>query len=262
MALELKMSFWEHLEELRKRTIYVLVTVCSIAVFCFIFGLRPVNIGGTTFYYPFPELYNNINTQVFNQIRGDLIRDPRIELIPIGIADTMIVQVEISLFLGILFGMPVIVYHFGKFIAPGLYPNEKSIIIKTAFPATILFATGCAFAYYLIIPFTIDFLYGFTFEMGITPYLSLKSFVSFVILFLVAYGLVFELPIIMVSLTRLGVVPAKFWKDNWRYAFIAMVIFGAVITPDGSGITQLMVALPMMLLYVIGYFISRYMQKG
>ena len=256
------MTFWEHMEELRKRAIYCLLTVSAISVFCFIFGLRPIEVGGITLYYPYPELFNNINTQVFNQIKNDLIRDPRIELIPIGIADTMIVQLEISLFLGILFGMPMIVYHLGKFIAPGLYPNEKAILIKTAFPATILFAIGCSFAYFIIIPFTIDFLYGFTFAMGVTPYLSLQSFVSFVTLFLLAYGLVFELPIIMVGLTRLGVVQAEFWRDNWRYAFVAMVIFGAVITPDGSGITQLIVAMPMMLLYVIGYLIARYIQKG
>jgi sec-independent protein translocase protein TatC len=262
MAIEQKMSFWDHLEELRNRSLYCLLTVCAIAVFCFLFGLRPATIGGITIYYPFPALFNNINTQVFNQIRDDLIKDPRIQLIPIGIADTMIVQLEISLFLGILFGMPIIVYQLGKFIAPGLYPNEKAILIKTAFPAALLFALGCSFAYYIIIPCTIDFLYGFTFEMGITPYLSVESFISFVILFLIAYGLVFELPIIMVGLTRIGVVSAVFWKDNWRYAFIAMVIFGAVITPDGSGITQLIVAMPMMLLYIIGYFISRYMQKG
>jgi len=256
-----KMTFWEHLEELRKRVIYCLVTVCAIALFCFIFGLRPAEVGGVTLYFPFPELFENINTQVFNQIRQDLIRDPRIELIPIGIADTIIVQLEISLFLGLLFGMPMIVYQLEKFVAPGLYPNEKAIIIKTAIPATMLFVIGCAFAYFIIIPFTIDFLYGFTFAMGVTPYLSLESFVSFVIIFLIAYGLVFELPIIMVGLTSLGVVQAEFWRENWRYAFIAMVIFGAVVTPDGSGITQLIVALPMMLLYVIGYFISKHIQK-
>jgi sec-independent protein translocase protein TatC len=81
------------------------------------------------------------------------------------------------------------------------------------------------------------------------------------VIFLIAYGLVFELPIIMAGLTNLGVVQAEFWKENWRYAFVGMVIFGAIVTPDGSGITQLIVAFPMMLLYVIGYFIAKRMQK-
>jgi sec-independent protein translocase protein TatC len=195
-------------------------------------------------------------------IRNDLIRDPRIQLIPIGIADPVIVQLEISLFLGILFGMPMIVYQFGKFVSPGLYPHEKAILIKMAFPATFLFALGCGFAYYIIIPFTIDFLYGFAFAMDVQPFLSLESFISFVIIFLIAYGLVFEIPIIMVGLTRLGTVSAEFWAENWRYAFVAMVIFGAIVTPDGSGITQLIVAMPMMVLYVIGYVISKRVQKG
>ena len=166
------------------------------------------------------------------------------------------------MFLGILFGMPMIVYQFGKFVSPGLYPHERAILIKTALPATFLFGLGCAFAYFIIIPFTIDFLYGFAFAMDVQPFLSLESFISFVIIFLIAYGLVFELPIIMVGLTRLGVVSAQFWGDNWRYAFVAMVIFGAFVTPDGSGITQLMVAAPMMVLYVIGYLVSRRVQKG
>lgn len=261
-AMEKKATFWEHLEELRARTIYSLATVFFIALFCFIFGLRSVEIGGVTIYYPYPELFDNINTLVFNQIRSDLIKDPRIELIPIGIADPVIVQLEISLFLGILFGMPIIVYQFGKFVSPGLYPNERTILVKTAIPATLLFATGCAIAYFLIIPFTIDFLYGYAFAMDVQPFLSLESFISFVIIFLIAYGLVFELPIIMVGMTRLGVVSSEFWKENWRYAFIAMVIFGAVVTPDGSGITQLIVAMPMMALYVIGYIISTRVQKG
>jgi sec-independent protein translocase protein TatC len=260
--LELSMSFWEHLEELRSRTIYCLVTVFGIALFCFLFGLRSAEIGGITIYYPFPELYENINTQVFRMIRTDLIKNPDIQLIPIGIADPVIVQLEISIFLGILFGMHMIVYQFGKFVSPGLYPQERAILLKTAFPATFLFAFGCAFAYFLIIPFTIDFLYGFAFAMEVQPFLSLESFISFVIIFLIAYGLVFELPIIMVGLTRLGVVSAQFWGENWRYAFVAMVIFGAFVTPDGSGITQIIVALPMMVLYVIGYLIAKRMQKG
>ena len=88
------------------------------------------------------------------------------------------------------------------------------------------------------------------------------TFISFVIIFLIAYGLVFELPIIMVGLTRLGVVSPEFWAENWRYAFVGMIIFGAVVTPDGSGVTQIIVAAPMMVLYVIGYFIAKRMQKG
>jgi sec-independent protein translocase protein TatC len=259
--MEKRMSFWDHLEELRRRVLYIFVTVFAIALFCFIFGLRPAEIGGFQFYYPRPELFNNINTQVFNQMRHDLITDERIQLIPIGIADPVIVQLEISLFLGVLFGMPMIVYQLGKFVAPGLYPNEKSIILKTAFPATVLFAIGCLFAYYIIIPFTIEFLYGYTFAMDIQPYLSVQSFISFVVIFLIAYGLVFELPIIMAGLTNLGVVQAEFWKENWRYAFVGMVIFGAIVTPDGSGITQLIVAFPMMLLSVVGYYIAKRMQK-
>jgi len=255
------MSFWEHLEELRSRIIKIAVTLGAIGAITFFFGLRPMNIGGFTLYYPFTDMYNNINTIVFNRIRNDFLGAGHIELIQVGVADAMIIQMEITLFLAISIGMPMIVYQINKFLSPGLFVRERRFLVKISIPATILFIMGVVFAYVLIIPFTFKFLYGYTIAMGVAPTLSMEAFMSFVILFLLAFGIVFEMPIIQYSLTKLGVVKPEFWINNWKYAFVGMILFGAVITPDGSGITQLMIAFPMLGLYFFGYIISNYAYK-
>jgi sec-independent protein translocase protein TatC len=82
------------------------------------------------------------------------------------------------------------------------------------------------------------------------------DFISFVLLFMLAFGLAFELPVLMYGLTALGIISSEFWKKNWRFAAIAIFVFGAIITPDGSGITMFLVALPMLALYVLGYAAS------
>ena len=250
-----------HVEELRNRVMKIIITVAAIGIFTFIFGLRAASIGGIPIYYPFPDVYNNINTIIFNHIRADFLGGTGVSLIQVGLADAMMIQAEISLFVGIAIGMPVIVYQINKFLAPALKEKEKQMLVTIALPATFLFILGCAFAYFLIIPFTFKFLYGYTFAMGVLPTLSIESFVTFVLVFEIAFGIVFEMPVIQYGLTKLKVVKAEFWIKNWRYAFVGMIIFGGVITPDGSGITQLMIAFPMLGLYFIGYMVSRYVDK-
>jgi sec-independent protein translocase protein TatC len=177
------------------------------------------------------------------------------------LAGGMMTLLYVSIFLAIVFAMPLIVHQVWTFLAPALHAKEKRMIYKMTIPAIILFIIGCLFAYMLILPFTINFLLGVVLAIGGTPLVTVDDLVSFILLFTLAFGVVFELPIIMAGITRLGVIEAKFWKDNWRWAFLGAILFGGLITPDGSGITQLMVAIPMMFLYLIGYIISLRIDK-
>ena len=252
------MSFWEHLEELRSCVIKIAITLAAISGLTFFSSLRSTALLGLTVYYPYPDVYNNMNTQIFNYVRNDVLGGTGIDLIQFEVADAMIIQMKISLFLAITFGMPMIVYQLNKFFSPGMYAKERRMIMMMTIPATFLFILGCVFAYVLIIPFTFEFLYGYTFAMGVTQTLSMNSFFSFILLFLIAFGAVFEMPIIQYGLTKIGVVEPEFWKENWRYAFVGMILFAGVITPDGSGITQLLIAFPMLGLYYVGYIVSKY----
>ena len=182
-------------------------------------------------------------------------------LINVDITDAIFIQFQIGLVLAFMISMPYLVHVVGQFLAPALKGRETRLLKRVSLPATLLFILGCAFSYYWITPWTLHFLYGYVFAMDIAPFLSVTSFVNFVLLFVLAFGIVFELPIIMVGITSLGIVDAAFWARHWRWAAVACFVFGAVITPDGSGITMIMVALPMLGLYGAGYAVSRLVQK-
>jgi sec-independent protein translocase protein TatC len=119
-------------------------------------------------------------------------------------------------------------------------------------PIVSLFIVGIVFSYILVIPFTLDFLYKYGQAIGVATFLNINDFISFVLQIFLGFGIAFQLPIVMYAISLTGIVQPQFWKANFRYALIIMIIFGAIITPDGSGITMWFVALPMIMLYLVG----------
>ena len=118
------------------------------------------------------------------------------------------------------------------------------------------------FSYNFVIPYILDFLYKYGESAGLVTFLNIMDFVTFVLQFLLAFGLSFQLPLVMYAISASGAVDAYFWRKNMRYAIVAIVIFGAVITPDGSGVTMWFIAVPMIILYTIGMlFIERKERK-
>ncbi len=249
------MSLLEHVDELRKRLLRIIVVVGVLTLFFFTFGIKDFKLSENTIYLPYPSIYKNIAAQFLGMLRNDLVPS-YVEMIVVSPGEMIVSLVYISLFLGIAVGMPVIVYELMKFISPGLYPREKSLIAKIVLPSVGLFLAGVVFSYFLVIPFALDFLYLYPLYLDFTSFLTIDNFISFVLFFIFAFGLSFQLPIVQVGLTKLHVVDAAFWRRNFSYAVVAMIIFGAVVTPDGSGITMFMVAAPMIVLYVLGYLVS------
>jgi len=249
-------SFWKHLDALRSCVFRIAITVGAITLFTFLFDIRTVELFGFAVPYPYPDLYTTVSTRVFLQIKHDLLPQT-VRLVALTPWAAMMIQFQISLILGVIFGMPMIIYQLGKFLGPALKLHEKRLMFRMVLPASVLFVMGNLFAYYLIIPFSIDFLYNFAFAMGIEQYFSVEDFFSFVLMFMLAFGVVFELPVIMVGLSSMGIVSPDFWKEHWRWAVLISLIFAAVITPDGTGVTMFMVVVPMLLLYFIGYVISK-----
>ena len=117
------------------------------------------------------------------------------------------------------------------------------------------FVSGCVFAYTLVIPYILDFLYKYGESAGLVTFLNIMDFVSFILQFLLAFGISFQLPLIMYAISQSGITDSKFWRKNIRYAIVAIVIFGAIITPDGSGVTMWFIAGPMIGLYLAGMLI-------
>jgi len=159
---------------------------------------------------------------------------------------------EIALILAFVFTLPFFLYKTVEYLSPALFKHEEKMVLKLLIPTNILFLLGCAFAYLYMIPLTFKFMYPFATSLGVLTFFSLDAFMSWVICILVATGVTFLLPVFMVSLSRLGIVPTNFWKTKWRQALLILLIFCAVITPDQTGVTMILLFIPLMALYAIG----------
>ena len=148
--------------------------------------------------------------------------------------------------------MPLIINEIFGFVSPAINLHYKKKHFENIFTGTLSSGLRNILSYIFIIPFTLNFLYQYGQSVGAETFLTVDDFITFVLQFMLGYGLSFELPIIMYGLALTGLVDSTFWWKNFKYAIIIIVIFGAVITPDGSGVTMWFVSLPMLLLYFVG----------
>jgi len=248
------MTFFEHLEELRRR-LKVAVGVFIVAfVFMLTFSIQPTSLGQTAIWLPVPtaDQGQTIPAQFIVLLNHSLVQGSAV-LVVLTPWEAVIAQLKVGMFLAAVITSPVTTYEFWRFIAPGLKPRERRLVFRIATPVVSLFLLGVLVSLLVVLPFTFPFLYAFARAFGAQPFLRFEDFLDFVLMFSLAFGLSFELPVVMYGLSYLGIVQPEFWKRNWRYAAIAIFIFGAVITPDGSGVTMMLVAMPMLALYVAGY---------
>lgn len=253
--MEKQLTFVEHLEELRKRVLRMAIAVGIITFFILGFHLTPFAYNGTHLYYPTFSPFDNIAAQLTVSMKHQLI-PPSVQLIQTAPGQAFFAQFYVAVLLGIVLGMPVIVKEFIGFLSPALDKKEFHIIRSITVPAIALFIAGCLFSYFVVTPFMLDFLYRYGQSAGLLTFLNIVDFINFVLQFLLAFGISFQLPLIMYAVTASGMVDEKFWRKNLKWSVIAMVIIGAAITPDGSGITMWLVAGPLIGLYLMGMFLS------
>jgi len=241
----------KHFEELRKRLLRIVLVIGIITTFTLMFHAEPIQIGGFTLYYPIPEPINNIAAQITNHMKNNLVPE-NVQLIQTAPGQAFFAQVYIAVLVGIVLGMPVVNKELVGFIKPALKENEVHVSRSISLPALVLFISGCLFSYYWVIPYILEFLYRYGESAGLVTFLNIMDFVTFVLQFLLAFGISFQLPLVMYAVSMSGIVESNFWRKNIRYAIVAIVIFGAVITPDGSGVTMWFIAGPMIALYTAG----------
>ncbi len=247
----------QHLAELRRRILRIAIVVGIITVFVLTFHATPVEIGELTLFYPTPNPLDNIAAQITNYLKVQLVPD-QVQLIQTAPGQAFFAQVYIAALVGIVVGMPVIVKELTAFIKPALKEREINVSKSILLPAIGLFITGCLFSYFLVIPYILEFLYRYGESAGLLTFLNIIDFVAFVLQFLLAFGLSFQLPLVMYAATVSGLTDGNFWRKNIRYAIVIIVIFGAIITPDGSGVTMWFIAGPMIGLYLAGMiFVER-----
>jgi len=216
---------------------------------------------GAKLYYPTFSPFNNMAAQFTISMKHHLLPST-VQLIQTAPGQAFFSQFYIAILLGMVFAMPIIVKEFVGFLAPALHRKEIRIIRNITIPAIGLFTAGGIFSYFFVTPYILQFLYKYGQSADLLTFLNIMDFITFVLQFILAFGLSFQLPLIMYALTASGLIEPKVWRNNIRYAIIGIVILGAAITPDGSGVTMWFVAGPMIGLYLIGMVISEKQAKN
>jgi len=249
-----EMSIREHLEELRIRVFRVALSIIIITIFAMTFDLRPVEVVGLPLAYPYPDPIHNVSARLTLYMQETLLPDG-VKLIQTAPGQAFFAQVYVSALIGMIASIPLIIRELSSFISPAINTKTKIGLLNIFLPAVALFAAGIAFSYLVVIPYSLDFLYQYGQALNVATFLTINDFISFVMQFFLGFGIAFQLPIIMYGISLTDAVSPRFWRDNFRYAVIILAIFGAIITPDGSGVTMWFVAGPMLALYVAGMLI-------
>ena len=238
MTEDEKQPFLNHLGELRKRLIY-----CAIAI----------GVGFIASYAFSEDLFKLLIIPLKNHLPGDD------RLIFTNLPEMFLTYLKTAFLSGTLLASPFIFYHLWMFIAPGLYKNEKKYVIPFVSISTILFVGGSLFGYFIVFPFGFKFFLGYANDY-IQALPSVKQYFSFAIKLLFAFGIVFELPVVIFFLSKMGLVTADFLKKNRKYAILMTFTLGAILTPPDI-ITQCMMAGPLIILFEVGIIIAKISEK-
>jgi sec-independent protein translocase protein TatC len=207
------------------------------------------------FFFAFPSPLNSLSVQVFKKIQEDLVPSG-VQLIVINPLSAFLAQLVISFWLAFAATLPWLLSKLINYLSPALYKQERKMMFKILVPSVFLFIGGCLFAYFTLIPLTFNFLYAYAASLGTVQFFAINEFVTLILGLMIGVGIMFLLPVFMTLLGWLGVVKANFWRRNWRYAVLLVLILTAIITPDGSGITMGILSGPLIGLYFLGYTLA------
>jgi len=232
---DMPMSIVGHLDEFRSRLIVSLVTVIIVTLASFFFSEYILN------FLTKPYFKTGLKLNVFNLTEGFILR------------------LKASLITAITIALPIIVYEIWKYIKPAVEVKDRRFIGISIIAAVFLIYTGIMFAFFIILPFAIKMLMSFTPE-DMTSTIGASKYLSFVLLFCLSMGIMFELPIAIMILTRIGLITPQILISKRKYALVLIWVIAAVITPPDV-LTQAMLAIPLMLLYEISIIISKIIIK-
>jgi sec-independent protein translocase protein TatC len=227
------MSLLDHLDELRTRLFRCAIAFVVMFIACWSFS-------------------GKILAFLLKPIQENLFGDG--EIIFINITEPFMIYMKASALIALFLATPVFLYQMWQFVAPGLYKKEQSLVVPLMFFGTLFFAGGGAFAYYVAVPVASRWLISLGGDF--TANLTLRSAFAFESRMLVGMGAVFELPIVILFLSRVGVVTPRFLMKHFKTAVLIMAVLSAVITPTGDMLTMTIFAGPMILLYLLGVLVS------
>jgi sec-independent protein translocase protein TatC len=239
-----RMSFLDHLEELRWTVVWVVVAT----------------LAGTAVAWYFSDdvltLLSRDLTGVLEKVLGP---GEGYQLHVFEVAEAFTTKVKISLLIGFLLALPLNIYKVWQFVSPGLFRREKRIAGPLVLLSIVLFYCGVLFAYPLMVKLSVGFLFRLKPPSVVTT-VRLGSYVSFVTKFCITFGLVFQVPLVLAVLSWMGIVSSQTLKHSWRYAFVGVLVLAAVLTPPDI-VSQILMAVPVLSLYWVGYFLARAFER-
>lgn len=223
--------FMSHLVELRRRLV---ISIAAVLVGCaltwtwveeiFQFLLEPLRKAATN-----PAL-----TQMHHR----------------SLTESAFVLMKTALLAGVILSVPVVLYQIWQFVAPGLYAKERNILIPFVIVGTLFFGGGVAFGYYMVLPYSYSFLLSFGTEVS-SPQLMMEEYLDLTSKFLLAFGIVFEMPVVTTLLARIGLINHKLMMRFWRHAVVVSAVVGAVLTPGTDPLSMVLLMGPMIVLYFV-----------
>ncbi len=231
---EVEMSFFDHLEELRQRIFYSIIGVAVGAVGCFVYAKQIVQI----------------------------LEVPAagIKFLQLAPGEYFFVSVKVAGYCGLLVASPVVLYQIIQFVLPGLTRRERRLVLPVVAGSSVLFVGGIAFAYYVLIPAALNFLIGYGADV-VEQAWSIDRYFEFVLILLFATGLLFELPVVQIILSLLGILSSKLMLSGWQSVVVGSMVVGAIVTPSTDPLTQSLLAGAVLALYFGGVGIVKLLGK-
>jgi sec-independent protein translocase protein TatC len=255
-VVEKEMSFLEHLEELRWHLIRSFLAIFIGAILAFIF--KDLIFSQIILAPKSPDFITNRFLcelgQTYN-LKNLCINSVPLDIISVKMAGQFSMHIMVSLIVGLVVAFPFIFREFWSFIAPALHSNERRHARGAVFFSSFLFLLGVAFGYFLISPLTVHFLGSYSVSPEVENKINLISYVSTMTSVVLAAGVIFELPVLVFFLTKIGLVTPQFMRKYRRHSLVAILLLSAIITPPDV-FSQILVAIPLLILYEISIFVS------
>jgi len=225
-----KMSFFDHLTELRTRIVWSLV---------------PAGVGLLISLYFASTVIRFLSSHL------------KTELVFTTPTEAFWTYMKVAMIMGLFIAMPIILWNVWAFVAPGLHKHERKYAAPFVIIGSLLFIGGGAFAMLVVVPFAITFLVTFGQEQGLKPMITISSYIDFILKFTLAFGVVFEMPVVITLLSMLGVVTPQFLSKNRKYAILINFVIAAILTPTPDIVNQSLMAGPLIILYEVGIICAR-----
>ncbi|GAA0352047.1 twin-arginine translocase subunit TatC [Bacillus horti] len=230
MAKQTQMTMWDHIGELRKRLIYVLIVFVVSMLIGFFFAEEAVSF---------------LKAQVADQL----------ELAVFSPTDAFKVYLQFAIAVALIITLPFVLYHIWAFVRPGLTSQERKLTLSYIPGGAVLFLMGLSFGYFLLFPFVLSFMTGIATQLGANELYGMAQYFGFLFALVIPFGFIFQMPLIILFLTSLGIITPIFLRKIRKFAYFALFVLAAVITPPEL-LSHLLVTLPLILLYEISIWFS------